>query len=277
MNANVPPGLSQRRTIAEEVVEPVARDVAQPEAGEHGVDLPIGLGPRVAHVEVRPQPVRDEALAGALERRRRPVVERQLALRGEERRPPAGPRRELDDLAADRAARRASDPPRRARRSRRRRGSGRARSGRDAGTSRRTRAPGPRSRRACRRRRRRRRPAGSAARRRLGLAGRGLGHGRAPRSAGGSALGQRLAQPEAEEAVVTGLADAVRAELRPALEVVRAAARVGRPAPQAVERRAEGHRLASPLRPRPASTTRTARCRRTRPGRRSRPAARCRR
>ena len=102
MNANVPPGLSQRRTIAEELGQPGARDVAQPEAGEDGIDLPIGLGPRVAHVEVRAQPVRDEALAGALERRGGPVVERQLALRGEQRRPPAGPGRELDDLAADR-------------------------------------------------------------------------------------------------------------------------------------------------------------------------------
>ena len=53
-----------------------------------------------------------------------PVVQRQLALRREERRPPAGPGRELDDLAGDRAARRASGRPRRARRSRPRRGSG---------------------------------------------------------------------------------------------------------------------------------------------------------
>ena len=37
----------------------------------------------------------------------------------------------------------------------------------------------------------------------------------------GAALGQRLVQPEPEEAVVAGLAHAVRAELRPALEVVR--------------------------------------------------------
>ena len=63
---------------------------------------PIRLGPRVADVEVGPQPVRDEALAGAIEGRRRRVVQRQLALRGEQRRPPAGAGRQLDDPAADR-------------------------------------------------------------------------------------------------------------------------------------------------------------------------------
>ena len=68
-------------------------------------------------------------------------------------------------------------------------------------------------------------------------------------STGRPALGQRLAQPETQEAVVTGLADAVRTELRPALEVVRAAARMRGPAPQAIERRAKRHRLASPYGP----------------------------
>ena len=52
-------------------------------------------------------------------------------------------------------------------------------------------------------------------------------------------LGQRLAQAEAKEPVVAGLADAVRAELRPALQVVRRSDRVGRAAPQARERREE--------------------------------------
>ena len=96
---------------AEELVEPGPRHVAQPEAGEHGVDGAVGLGPGVADVEMGAQAVGDEPLAGPVERRRRAVVHRQLALGGEERRPPAGPRGELDDLAARSAARRASDRP----------------------------------------------------------------------------------------------------------------------------------------------------------------------
>ena len=62
----------------------------------------VRLGPGVADVEVGAQAVRDEPFAGPVERRRRGVVQRQLALRREERRPPAGPGGELDDLAADR-------------------------------------------------------------------------------------------------------------------------------------------------------------------------------
>ena len=65
----------------------------------------------------------------------------------------------------------------------------------------------------------------------------------------GPAFGQRLVQPEPQEPVVAGLADAVGTELRPALEVVRAAARVGGPAPQAVEGRAERHGVARPYGP----------------------------
>ena len=97
-----PAGLEPTANDAEEVGKPGARDVAQPEAGEHRIDLPIGFSPCVAYVKVRPQLVRDEALTRALERGRRPVVEGQLAFRGKERRPPAGPCRELDDLAPDR-------------------------------------------------------------------------------------------------------------------------------------------------------------------------------
>ena len=57
----------------------------------------------------------------------------------------------------------------------------------------------------------------------------------------GSPLGERLAQAEAQEPVVAGLADAVRTELGPALEVVGPAGRVAGAAPQAGEGRAERH------------------------------------
>ena len=60
-------------------------------------------------------------------------------------------------------------------------------------------------------------------------------------NAGPAAFRDRVTEAEPQEAVVAGLADAGRAELRPALDVVGAAARVGGPAPQAVERRAERH------------------------------------
>jgi len=65
----------------------------------------------------------------------------------------------------------------------------------------------------------------------------------------GPALGQRLAQPEPEEAVVAGLADAIRTELSPPLQIVWAAARIRGAAPQAIERRAKGHRIVSPYGP----------------------------
>ena len=145
MKANRPPGLSQRRTSAEERHEPGARDVAQPEAREHGIDLAIRLGPGVAHVDVRPQAVGHQAVACPIEGRGVGVVDRQLALAREERRPPAGPGGELHDLAAGSGGRPAIVRPCRARRSRPHRGSRRARSGRGAGTSRRTRRPGRRS------------------------------------------------------------------------------------------------------------------------------------
>ena len=78
--------------------------MAEPEAAEHGIDVPVRLGPRVTHVEVSAQPVRDQALASAIERRRSGVVQGELALRCEQGRPPAGAGRQLDDLARDREA-----------------------------------------------------------------------------------------------------------------------------------------------------------------------------
>ena len=224
MNANVPPGLSQRRTIA--------RNSASRARGTWLSQKPVNTASTCRSGSAHASRTWRCARRRCATRRSRarssgrggPVVERQLALRGEERRPPAGPGRELDDLAADRE--RVEPAP----------GGielgvpggvvdrARARSGRGAGTSRRTRAPGPRSRRAW-----------SAS-----TSGSAVGGGRVAGAASAAgrrdgsarprpALGQRLAQPEPQEAVVAGLADAVRAELRPALEVVRAAAACARP------------------------------------------------
>ena len=143
--AGLEPATDDRRGTSSSLA---ARDVAQPEAGEDGVDLPIGLGPRVAHVEVRPQ-----ACATSRSRARSSgagvaVVERQLALdaRSGDHQPvpaasstisprdrqrvepaPGGVELGVPGRVVDRA---------------------RARSGRGAGTSRRTRGRGPRSRRA---------------------------------------------------------------------------------------------------------------------------------
>ena len=252
MNANVPPGLSQRRTSARNVGEPGARDVAQPEAAEERVDRPVRLGPGVAHVEVGAQAVGEQPLARPVERRLGRVVQRQLALRGEQRRPPAGAGGQLDDLAARAAARRArgvavsssafqaaswigaarvaaaaqvpvvvlggaglvvGDASR---------ASGSDGVGSGAGGA------------AVGRGRRRRRPA------------------RRPRS-----LGQRLAQPEPQEPVVAGLADAVGAELGPALEVVGAAAScaAGRTTGSRTSRR---NGIGAPTAARPASSRRAA-------------------
>ena len=102
MNANVPPGFSQRRTRRQELRGPLPLDVAQPEPAEHAVDLPIRLRPGVADVDVGPQAMGDQPIAGAIERRLGGVVEPELALGGEERRPPAGAGGELDDLALER-------------------------------------------------------------------------------------------------------------------------------------------------------------------------------
>ena len=277
----------------QERVEPGARDVAQPEAGEHGVDLAVGLGPRVADVEVRPQAVGDEALAGTVERRLVAVVQRQLALAGEQRRPPAGARPRARRSRRRSAARRASGRRCRARRSRRCRGPARVRSGRGADTSRRTRRRGPRSRRASRRR---------------------VGRGSADWPPLARPLGSRCGG-----GVVAGLPasgqlarlDVVRRGSRPAAQGVEAGrnCRCRRPCPtqsghsvRRSPRRSSGRarRRARPVAApagsrtdragtasmqagpvdesgRPASTTRAARCPRTRPGRRSRPAARSRR
>ncbi len=249
MNANVPPGLSQPPDEPQERVEAGAGDVAQPEAGEHGVHRAVGLGPRVTDVEVGAESMRDQTFACAIERRRRRVVERELALRGEQWRPPAGPGGELDDVAVDRqvvepATRDVElgvpggivDGPARIAAAAQvpvvvfgcprlvvgehlgvdvSRG-GRRRRGRHDGRGRR---------RGC---------------------GRRDGHSRGDRrcgsaSARGAPLGQRLVQPEAEEPVVARLADAIGAELRPAFEIVGTAADVGGPAPQAVEGRAKRH------------------------------------
>ena len=119
---------------------------------------------------------------------------------------------------------------------------------------------------------------------RSGVAARGrCGRGRAAGPCGfrgRSPLGQRLVQAEPQEPVVAGLADAVRAELRPALEVVRAAAacaRVPHHRQSNVARNGISHAVRAPSRvdrrPRPERRD----VARTRPGRRSRRGARCRR
>ncbi len=211
----------------------VARHVAQPEAEEQRVDLAVRLGPRVADMEVGAKSVGDEALARAFEWSGGRVVDRQLALRREERRPPTSSSGELDDLAADRQA---IEP-------------------RSCTVE--LRVPG----------RVVDRPAGVAAAAQVPIvvfAGPGLvvgDHlrvdvdvrgGGAGRRAGlaewrrrdlrlGAARGrpgrQRIAQPEPEERVVACPAEAVRAEPRPALQVIGRARRPLRPAPQAIERR----------------------------------------
>ena len=99
MNANSPPGFSQPRADGQELGETVARDVAQPEAAEERVDLTFWLRPGVANVDVRGKSVGDETFARPIERLLDCVVQPQLTLRGEQRRPPAGPGGELDDLA----------------------------------------------------------------------------------------------------------------------------------------------------------------------------------
>ena len=143
-------------------------------------------------------------------------------LRCQERRPPAGPGGELDDLAGHRQGVEPAPggvelgvPGRVVDRRR-------ARTGRGAGTSRRTRGRAPRSRRPSRRRGRRRAAVAVRCPSR---------HGSRPPRPGASSsaplrrpLRQGLAQPEPQESVVAGLADAVRAQLRPALEVVRSSA-----------------------------------------------------
>ena len=151
MNANVPPGRSQRRASARNAGRRARSTWLSQKPANRASTAPVRLGPRVADVDVGAQPVREQPVAGAIERRLGRVVDRQLALAGEQRRPPAGAGRELDDLPRNRQTRRASGQRRRARRSRPCRGSGHERSGRGAGTSRRIRARGPRSTRPGRR------------------------------------------------------------------------------------------------------------------------------
>ena len=173
MNATRPPGFSQRRARARNVAEAVARDVAQPEAGEQRVDRTVRLGPGVADVEVRAQPVRDQPLAG----RARAAP----ALASYSDSSPFAPaaattsrcRRRARRSRPRSAGRPASDRRRRARRPRRHRGSAPRRSGRGADTSRRTRARAPRS-------------TSIISRSRSGVAG-----SAAARAAGGAAAGRR--------------------------------------------------------------------------------------
>src|SRR4051812_39582125 len=74
-----PAGIEPAPDDPEELGQPGARHVAQPEACEDGVHLPVGVLPGVADVEMSPQLVRHQALARPLERSGRPVVERLLA------------------------------------------------------------------------------------------------------------------------------------------------------------------------------------------------------
>ena len=97
-----PAGLEPAPDDRQELGEPIARDVAEPEPGEHGVDLSIGFRPGVTDMEMGAETVGHEPLPGPVERRARRVIERQLALAGQQRRPPAGPGGQLDDLAVDR-------------------------------------------------------------------------------------------------------------------------------------------------------------------------------
>ena len=69
MNAKVPPGLSQRRDERRGTSASRARGTWLSQKPVNTASTcAIRLGPRVADVEVRPEPVRDQALAGAIER-----------------------------------------------------------------------------------------------------------------------------------------------------------------------------------------------------------------
>ena len=125
MKASVPPGTSQRRARARNATRLGPRHVAQPEAHEQGIGRRLRLGPRVADVEMGPQVVRDQALAGELERRLGRVVAPQLASRrGAATTSPCRWRARRSDPQTE--ARRASGRPCRGRTSRPCRRSGRA-------------------------------------------------------------------------------------------------------------------------------------------------------
>ena len=102
MKANVPPGCSQRRTIA--------RNSASLARGTWLSQKPVKTASTCRSGSAHASRTWRCARSWCATRRSRArssgaavaVVERQLALRGEERRPPAGPGRELDDLAPDR-------------------------------------------------------------------------------------------------------------------------------------------------------------------------------
>ena len=167
----------------------------------------------------------EQPVPGAVERRLGRVVDRQLALAGEQRRPPAGTGRELDDLPRDRQ--RVEPSPRG------------VKLGVPGGVVDRaafvaTPAQVPVVVFGCAR---------LVVRDQVVIGGVRGCRTRARRDgdARTAPFRDRVAEAEAQEAVVAGLADAGRAELRPALDVVGAAAGVGGPAPQAVERRAERH------------------------------------
>ena len=81
----------------------MARHVTQPEAGEQATcGRRFRRRPRVALVEMGQEVMRHQPSAGELEWRRGRVVAPQLALGGEQRRPPARAARQFHDPAAER-------------------------------------------------------------------------------------------------------------------------------------------------------------------------------
>ncbi len=73
-------GLEPSPYEGKEGIDPIARNMAKPESGEDGVHRPVGLGPRIADMEMRPELVSDEALPSLIQRSGGSVVERELAL-----------------------------------------------------------------------------------------------------------------------------------------------------------------------------------------------------
>ena len=95
-------GPQPRASEPQELAEPLARDVAQPEAGEQRVDLAIGRFPCVAQDDARAQPVRLEPPGRDRERLAVGVGDREVSLLRQQRRPPARARGQLEDLARER-------------------------------------------------------------------------------------------------------------------------------------------------------------------------------